>query len=190
MLIGLSSVAQSYVNAGYGYCFDKTSFDSDVQKTNSNEFFVGFSYNFTLAGNLGLEPGIGYLYSFGKQGGELLEAKNNHHGIVIPALLNYNFSPSGPICFKLFAGPSASFGISDKTTTYVIGKEGLVIDNYDKESGDYSRFGLSASFGLGLEFANLVRIKLGYDLGLLDMHKAKKIAYTQDAITFSLGFMF
>ena len=71
---------------------------------------------------------------------------------------------------------------------YQGGIKGLGIDNYS--DGSYSRFGVSASFGLAAEWCNTIRLKIGYDLGLTDLNKSDNVSYKQDLLTFSLGYIF
>ena len=188
ILFAVSANAQTFINLGYGLGWDKTTFGPlETDATNSNAIFAGASHNFGIAGNFGIEPGLNYVFNFSKIGDDL-SVKNQYHGLQLPVLFNYAIVPSDNFTFKLFVGPSASFGISDKSTTYVGGIKGIVIDNY--EDGSYNRFGLAASFGLAAELFETVRIKVGYDLGLLDLNKAEKIVYKQNMLTFSLGYIF
>ncbi|MBQ0025495.1 MAG: PorT family protein [Bacteroidales bacterium] len=188
ILFAVSTNAQTFFNFGYGLGSDKATFGSlEADKSNSNTLFAGISRNFGIAGNFGIEPGVNYIFNFSKIGDELC-VKNQHHGLQVPVLLNYAFVSSSDFALKLFAGPSVNFGLSDKSTTYVGGTKGLVIDNYADDS--YSRFGVSASFGLGAELCNTVRFKIGYDLGLSDLDKSDNITYKQNLLTFSLGYIF
>ena len=188
ILFAVSANAQTYFNLGYGLGNDKTTFGSmapDVSK--SNTLFAGVSHNFGIAGNFGVEPGVNYVFNFSKTGDEL-SIKNQYHGIQVPVLLNYAFAPSTDFALKLFAGPSANLGLSDKSTTYVGDTKGLVIDNYADDS--YSRFGVSASFGIAAELHDTIRLKIGYDLGLNDLNKSDNVKYKQNLLTFTLGYIF
>ncbi len=188
ILFAVSANAQTYFNLGYGLGRDKTTFGSlEPDTSKSNTIFAGVSHNFGIAGNFGVEPGVNYVFNFSKTGDEL-SAKNQYHGIQIPILLNYAFVPSSDIAFKLFAGPSANYGLSDKSTTYVGDTKGIEIDNYADDS--YNRFGISASFGLAAELHDSIRLKIGYDLGLTDLNKSDKVSYKQNLLTFSIGYMF
>lgn len=188
ILFAVSANAQTYFNLGYGLGEDRTTFGSmETDASESNTLFAGVSHNLGIAGNFGVEPGLNYVFNFSKIGDDLC-VKNNYHGIQVPVLLNYAFVPASDLAFKLFAGPAANLGLSDKSTTYVGDTEGLTIDNY--EGGSYKRFGLSASFGLAAEFHDTFRLKIGYDFGLTDLNKSDKVSYKQNLITFSLGYIF
>lgn len=188
ILFAVSANAQTFFNLGYGLGFDKITFGQlETDASNSNTIFAGASHNFGIAGNFGIEPGLNYVFNFSKTGDEL-SVKNQYHGLQLPVLFNYAVVPSDNFTFKLFVGPSVNFGISDKSTTYVGGIKGIVIDNYADDS--YNRFGLSASFGLAAELFDTVRIKVGYDLGLTDLNKADNVTYKQNLLTFSLGYIF
>lgn len=188
ILFAASANAQTYFNLGYGLGFDKTTFGSmETDATQSNSIFAGVSHNFGIVGNFGVEPGLNYVFNFSKVGDDLC-VKNRYHGIQVPVLLNYAFVPSNNLTLKLFAGPAANIGLSDKSTTYVGSTKGLVIDNYADES--YNRFGIAASFGVAAELFDIIRIKIGYDLGLNDLNKADNVKYKQDLLTFSLGYKF
>ena len=187
ILFAVSANAQTYFNFGYGLGSDKTTFGSmEPDLSDSNTLFAGFSRNFGIAGNFGIEPGVNYVFNFSKVGDELC-VKNQYHGIQVPVLLNFAFISSSDFALKLFAGPSANFGLSDKSTTFVGDTKGLAIDNYSDTS--YSRFGVSASCGFGAEW-NAIRLKIGYDLGLADLNKAENVSYKQNLLTFSLGLIF
>lgn len=188
ILFAVSANAQTYFNLGYGLGGDKTTFGSmEPDASNSNSLFAGVSHNFGIAGNFGIEPGVNYVFNFSKTGDEMY-VKNQYHGIQIPVLFNYAIAPSNNFAFKLFAGPAANLGLSDKSTTYVGDTKGLIIDNYADNS--YSRFGLSASLGLAAELHDNFRLKIGYDLGLKDLNKSDKVSYKQNLLSLSLGFIF
>lgn len=188
ILFAVSANAQTYFNLGYGMGSDKTTFGTmDPDVTNSNTLFAGVSHNFGIAGNFGVEPGVNYVYNFSKTGDDL-GAKNQYHGIQVPVLLNYAVLSSSDFALKLFAGPAVNFGLSDKSTTFVGDTKGITIDNYEDNS--YNRLGVSASLGLGAEWNNVVRIKVGYDLGLNDLNKSDNVSYKQNLLTFTLGYMF
>lgn len=188
ILFAVSANAQTYFNLGYGLGSDKTTFGSmEADVTNSNTIFAGVSHNFGIAGNFGVEPGVNYVFNFSKTGDEL-SVKNQYHGLQVPVLFNYALVSSSDMALKVLAGPSANYGLSDKSTTYVGDTKGLDIDNYSDDS--YSRFGVSASFGLAAEWCNTIRLKIGYDLGLTDLNKSDNVNYKQDLLTFSLGYIF
>ena len=188
ILFAVSANAQTYFNLGYGLGSDRTTFGSmDPDVTNSNTLFAGVSHNFGIAGNFGIEPGVNYVFNFSKTGDDL-GIKNRYHGVQVPVLFNYAVLSSSDLALKVFAGPAANLGLSDKSTTFVGSKKGLVIDNYS--DGSYNRLGVSASFGLAAELSNTIRIKIGYDLGLNDLNKADKVSYKQNLLTFSLGYIF
>lgn len=188
ILFAVSANAQTYFNLGYGLGRDKTTFGSmEPDATQSSTLFAGVSHNFGIAGNFGVEPGVNYVFNFSNTGDEL-SVKNQYHGIQVPVLLNYAFVPSSNFAFKLFAGPAANLGLSDKSTTYVGDTKGITIDNYADDS--YNRFGLSASFGIAAELHETFRLKLGYDLGLTDLNKEEKVSYRQNLLTLSLGYIF
>lgn len=188
IIFAVSANAQTYFNLGYGLGSDKTTFGSmETDATNSNTLFAGFSHNFGIAGNFGVEPGVNYVFNFSKTGDEL-SVKNRYHGIQVPVLFNYAIVSSSDMTLKVLAGASANFGLSDKSTTYVGDTKGLDIDNYS--DGSYTRFGVSASFGFAAEWFNTIRLKIGYDLGLTDLNKADNVSYKQNLLTFSLAYIF
>ena len=189
VVAAFSAGAQNYINFGYALPTMTYKYgDTKAESSDSNALFLGFSHNFGLSGNFGLEAGLNGLYDFKKTDliGEV-NAKSQYIGLQVPALFNYKIDLARDCAVKLFLGPTFAFGLSNKVKSGT-DKTNYTIDYY--EDGSYNRFGASASAAAALEWANVIRLKIGYDLGLVDLNKSDNIVEKQNALVFSLGYMF
>lgn len=86
--------------------------------------------------------------------------------------------------FKLnvYAGPSIYIGLAynDK----------LGNTTYDWYGDAYSRFGLGLGMGAWCDIKDMIRVKIGYDMGLLNRAKDDGVEYKENALMFSVGYIF
>ena len=69
-----------------------------------------------------------------------------------------------------FAGPTLSFNVSSKTTVAGSSTEDKVStkDFMEKLGGKYGAFDLMLGAGAGVDVLNMIRVKFGYDWGLVN----------------------
>lgn len=145
------------VGAGYVSSDWKTKAGSRTHTETLGGGYVNADYNIAIADfGLGVAPGIYFdLYSKKEDGVKFSEAN-----IGIPVMFNYAIPVADILKITPFAGPTLQFGLSSKT------KHGDdSINHYDE---DYSRLQLFVGGGVAFDIADIVRVSIGYDLGLLN----------------------
>ena len=192
LLVAGSAFAQNYLNVGYGLPTLRYNYGEKLgtEKVDYNKFFAGYSHNFELASEFGLEAGLNFVFGLDKDKEKDLDAvvRNTSFLFEAPVLANYTFVNESDIKFKAFAGPVFHCGLSDKTTSIVSGGKTWDIDNY--KDGDLNRFNVSAAIAVAAEFSNRYRVKIGYDFGLTDVDKNDNIKLHENCISFTLGYIF
>ncbi|MCL1821624.1 MAG: PorT family protein [Prolixibacteraceae bacterium] len=181
-IVAIGANAQVGIEAGY--------VNSKFSKANEpfNGFRVGATYDMTVQGNFALNYGVGYTFLTQKNatGGSLasVELKSTGHYVDIPVRAMYSIPLNASSKFFLYAGPDFYFGLAgkNKITGQVAGAEGNTTHDW---YGDMKRFDVLLGAGGGIQF-NRIRIKAGYDWGMVEVNKS----ITRNQFNVSLGFMF
>lgn len=159
--------------------------NTTTTRTNSNPgFFLGGAMNFEIADALGIQPGLEVSY-FGRTEKDALlgDTKYSSWGIKIPVDVNYGFELADGFNLSVYAGPSIYVGLSKN------GKNGNT--TYDYYGDDISRFGLGLGMGAWCDIQDVIRVKLGYDLGLLNRAQNKdNFNYKESGFSISVGYLF
>ena len=127
-------------------------------------------------------PGFCY---FGRTEKDALlgDTKYSSWGIKIPVDVNYGFELADGFNLSVYAGPSIYVGLSKN------GKNGNT--TYDYYGDDISRFGLGLGMGAWCDIQDVIRVKLGYDLGLLNRAQNKdNFNYKESGFSISVGYLF
>ena len=154
-----------------------------TEKNNNSGFFVGGAMNIEIADALGIQPALEFSYA-GRTEKDILnnEIKHSAMGVKIPIDVNYGFELADGFKLAAYAGPSIYFGISNQA------KSGNVtVDNYENA---YSRFGLGLGFGAWCDIQDMLRVKIGYDLGLLNRDTRDDMSYKESGLLISVGYIF
>lgn len=120
-------------------------------------FNVGATYEFGIAENFSVEPGL----FFDTRGYKVLNDKVNVYTLTLPVSAKYRIEVSNGINAVVNAGPFVNFNIAGK-----IGDSKI---EFGGESG-VKRFGAGLAFGVGIEVDNFI-FGLGYDLGVTKIVK-------------------
>lgn len=153
-----------------------------TDKDNNSGFFVGGGMNFEIADALGIQPAIEFSYAGRTEKNAGGDDKYSAMGVRIPIDVNYGFELSPDFKLAAYAGPSIYLGITNKV------KSGNVeIDCYESA---YSRFGLGLGFGAWCDIKDMIRVKIGYDLGLLNRDTRDNMSYKESGLLFSVGYIF
>ena len=145
-------------------------------------FFLGGAMNFEIADGLGIQPGLEISY-FGRTDETLLgDDKFSMWGINIPIDVNFGFELAPDFKLNVYAGPSIYVGLAynDKVGN----------TTYDWYGDDYSRIGLGLGMGAWCDIKDVIRVKIGYDLGLLNRAQNDNVSYKENALQFSVGYLF
>ena len=175
-----SAFAQLSVGAGYLSNTQKYSYTSGssttTTPTTTSGFYAGADYGFDLGQGLGLSAGLKGAFLFGKDTASLLgvstTSKSTEIYLAVPVLVNYNYAITNDFKVFAYAGPSFAFGLSSKSkTTNNVNDDVTTTDHYGDDS-KYGRTNLFLGAGVGVDLLNMIRIKAGYDIGLLNRSSA------------------
>lgn len=202
MLIGTNAFAQLSVNAGFTNSALKekaTVAKKDFKDTRkANGFYFGGDYNIKLGKGFGIAPGVEWIYVMDNEVQNLNAIvttvkdgkKFKEHYINVPVDVNWGIDLK-ILRVYVFAGPTFSFNVSSKTTatTEALGKE--VESVYDTKDvfGEYKNFDLMLGGGVGVDLFNKIRVKFGYDWGLMNRGNSDLELHRQQ-LRLGVGFIF
>lgn len=178
-----SAFAQISVGAGYLSETQKNTYSSgnndNTTTTNLGGFYVGADYTLDLGQGLGVMAGLKGVYYTHKGEGSFASVasadyKTKEFNLVVPVDVTYAYTITPDLKVFAFAGPSFSFGLSSKTDWKytVLGNSTTTnVNNYD-EDYKYKKFNLFLGAGVGVDVFDMIRVKAGYDIGLLNRSSA------------------
>jgi len=175
-----SAFAQISVGAGYLSNTQKATYTSGSTSTTTTApsagFYVAADYAMDLGQGLGVSAGLKGAYLGNTTTTSLLgvssTSKLSEIYLAVPVLCNYNYEINNDFKVFAFAGPSFAFGLSSKTkTTSNVSDDVTITDNYGDNS-DYGKMNIFLGAGVGVDVMNMVRVKAGYDIGLLNRSSA------------------
>jgi len=184
LTIALAAVAAVAANAqigvGIGYG-TKTFNDND---NNLGGLYVGANYNIPIASGISVAPGIDFaMYSYK---GDYTTWKENY--LAIPVMFNYAFELAEGFKLVPFVGPTVSYGLSSKTTTSA-GGASVEVNNYGDNS-DYKPLDILIGGGVALDVMDMVRVNVGYNLGLLDRNSSDNTETKASGLHFGVAYLF
>lgn len=191
-----SAMAQVSVGAGYLNQTSKSSLsESSSSKGSSDGFYVGAAFSCPIIAGLSVDPGVyyGFLTSstdVNIAGFELANGKTQSHYLMIPIDLRYSFHALDFLDVFALAGPRFNVGLASTTTVSALGDAvEQKIDNYG-ENSSLQRFDFGLGVGIGFDLFQMVRIKVGYDWGLLDVNKTDAITTNNSMLHAGVAFLF
>lgn len=196
LLACATSFAQFNFNLGYVNSVETTKVNSDKYASGLNGFTAGFGYALELADDFYFTPGVNYVFITGSSaenfGGVLsLKGDVTEQYVNIPMTLSYDFEISRGAKLFVFAGPTASLGLtsSTKVTANILGyAKDTKVDNYKDD--DYKRFDVMVGGGAGLKLNDSYGIKVGYDYGLLNRSASTNAPTHRSQLTVALTYLF
>lgn len=191
-----SAMAQVSVGAGYLNQTSKSSLsESSSSKGNSDGFYVGAAFSCPIIAGLSVDPGVyyGFLTSstdVNIAGFELANGKTQSHYLMIPIDLRYSFHALDFLDVFAMAGPRFNVGLASTTTVSALGDAvEQKVDNYG-ENSSLQRFDFGLGVGIGFDLFQMVRIKVGYDWGLLDVNKTDAVTTNNSMLHAGVAFLF
>ena len=179
MLFSIDASAQLSIGAGFAKSDLKENVDlasvSQEKTANANGLYFGADYTFKFKYGFGFTPGIEWVYVADKNLKELgilnsnTETKFKEHYVNIPLDIDWGIDLKVVRVFA-FAGPTLSFNVSSKTTVAGSSTADKVStkDFMEKLGGKYGAFDLMLGAGAGVDVLNMIRVKFGYDWGLVN----------------------
>lgn len=191
-----SAMAQVSVGAGYLNQTSKSSLsESSISKGSSDGFYVGAAFSCPIIAGLSVDPGVyyGFLTSstdVNIAGFELANGKTQSHYLMIPIDLRYSFHALDFLDVFALAGPRFNVGLASTTTVSALGDAvEQKVDNYG-ENSSLQRFDFGLGVGIGFDLFQMVRIKVGYDWGLLDVNKTDAVTTNNSMLHAGVAFLF
>lgn len=191
-----SAMAQVSVGAGYLNQTSKSSLsESSSSKGSSDGFYVGAAFSCPIIAGLSVDPGVyyGFLTSstdVNIAGFELANGKTQSHYLMIPIDLRYSFHALDFLDVFALAGPRFNVGLASTTTISALGDAvEQKVDNYG-ENSSLQRFDFGLGVGIGFDLFQMVRIKVGYDWGLLDVNKTDAVTTNNSMLHAGVAFLF
>ncbi len=177
MLTCADAFAQFSIGAGFTNSALKEKAGDVKETTKANGLYVGVDYTLNLTEHLGIVPGVEWVYVMDKEVKNLDaivtnitgEAKFKEHYVNIPVDVTYGINLKD-LRIYAFAGPTFSFNLSSKTkgTLTAFGKEKPATYDTKDIFGTYNAFDLMLGAGVGVDLLEKLRVKFGYDWGLLN----------------------
>lgn len=183
-ILSFSAVNAQVAYLGYQNVTGKDKIGNTTVSNTSNGFFLGGAMNFEIADALGIQPGLEINYA-GRTGKNLLndDVKYSSWGVKIPIDVNYGIELAPDFKLSVYAGPSIYVGLSNTSKTGNV--------TYDLYGDDLNRLGLGLGMGAWCDIKDVIRVKAGYDLGLLNRAQDKdNETYKESAFMISVGYLF
>ncbi|MDD7552402.1 MAG: porin family protein [Candidatus Cryptobacteroides sp.] len=186
----VSASAQVSVGAGYLNQTNKTTVSNNSSSRALNGFYAGVDLGYGLGYGLSIVPGVYYGYISGKTTAleGVAEANYVRHDIAIPVNVKYGIDILDALNVFAYAGPQFNIGLASTSTATVAGIS-KSINNFD-ENGAERRFDLSIGVGLGFDVADLIRINLGYNFGLLNRANSENVVTKANTLHVGLAVLF
>lgn len=184
MFFSIDSNAQMSVGAGFAKSDLREKVDlssiSQEKTSNANGLYVEANYTFKFKHGFAFTPGLEWVFVGDKNLKDLgvadtrAEAKFHEHYINVPLDIDWGVDLKVLRIF-VYAGPQLSFNVSSRTKTSgsvlgtSTGKSKVdTKDFFEAFGGKYGSFDLMMGAGAGVDIANRLRVKFGYDWGLVN----------------------
>ena len=173
--------AKAQIGVGVGYGTKQFNDNSD----NLAGLYVGADYSVPIPAVNGLCATAGLEFAMYSHKTDNTSVKENY--LAVPVLFNYAIPVADVIKVVPFAGPTFSYGLSSQSSITALGAT-VTTDNYD--GTDYTQFDILVGGGLALIVSDMVRVNVGYNIGLLDRDKSDNTTLKTSGLHFGVGFLF
>lgn len=195
LALAFASSASAQLSIGLGYTGDNKTWSiiGENVKTNFNGFYVGADYTVCHFGPIDFTPGL-YLSFLGKTYKEPLFAgfswvgKFSEININIPVNFSYGIDFSDSVRGFIYAGPTFLVGLSSQFKSTGEKKSSNI---YSKQYG-YSRFNILLGGGIGVDFAEKLRVSVGYNAGVInrDLNRTLNGKITEGGFHAGIAYLF
>jgi len=200
LLAGTQANAQMSIGAGYVNSAEsiKLSKNADPSTNALNGFYAGFGYTLPVVGGLNFTPGVYYEFLTKGDASNIggvadVSGKITEHYINVPLTLSFGAELADGFRLFAYAGPTAAIGLASTTQyngSFLGLSAGSTVDNYNNDG--YGRFDILLGAGLGFELADMIRLNVGYDWGLLNRYTggAEGVSRRNTRHTAGVAFLF
>jgi len=186
MLISASANAQIHVDAGYVQTPEITTSSNTSQTAHYNGAYAGLGFTLSFGDYLAIDPMVRYTYS--KCNEKRWEITDNLYGTFngveqrIEGLIDLQarFPFSKDFTAFIYGGPRYTYALSSKgqmvyTAAMIEIKKD--VDKFD-ENSTYSHSNFLLGCGVGVDIMQRLRIKAGYDFGLMNLYTGSASNYS------------
>jgi len=181
-----ATTAMAQISVGAGYVSSTMKKDGSVtlpvvgtvsgsENDSFGGFYVGANYNLNVTGGLNVAPGLYFSNVSHKYKNSDTKWKESY--LTVPVFFNYSFAVMDGLSIAPYAGPYAQFCVSSK------------IDDNDM-SDNYKKFDIGLGFGLALDIVDMIRVSVGYDLGLINRYDADNVTWKRSGVNFGVAYLF
>lgn len=197
MLMGVQAYAQISVGAGYVNSTQTTKAGNSKTSSDANGFYAGGSYNLSIAGGLGLAPGLYYEFlssssdEAGIAGIATVKGTTTEHYLNVPVMLTYGLELMPDCTLFAYAGPTISYGVASTTKVSAdtaIGSGSKSTSNYGDNSA-YKPFDVMLGGGVGFNI-NSFQVKVGYNQGMLNRYDSDNVTLHRGEVHLGVAYMF
>lgn len=190
MLLGGTAMAQASFGVGY---MNPTHIS--LNDSNMNGCYVGFDYNIHLSDNFGIAPGVYASYAHKAQestsvlGSGKVALSEVYVGV--PVNLNYSLKLAPDFALSLYAGPTLAYGVMSKSKgdINILGIGGSTEGNlYD--GTNYKPLDLLVGGGVAFDYAEMFRVSIGYNYGILDRDSRDNGTYNRNYLHMGIAYLF
>ena len=183
------------LSVGAGYTTGDKTFKTpgfDKQTLNMGGFYVGASYNLAIGeSGLGLEPGLYLRIDKADAGAYLAPGVDlKETSLDVPVFVNYAIPVTDILKITPYLGPSFMYNFTAK---FVADDDELDLYKEDKANGvesTYSHINLFVGGGVALDIADIIRVSVGYDLGLLNRSTDDDSTIKENRLHFGVAYLF
>lgn len=159
---------------------------SNTEKESGNSFNFLYTDNINLVSDFNVNVGGGLYFGFDKEN----DVKYKDFGLIVPVEFNYSFALGSDFKLSPYAGPIFELGLVSKSKY-----DDEETNWYDNDAYTYNRFNIYLGVGAMLDFQDMLRLKIGYNFGLLDGIKECNIPATDKeaknkGLVVSVGYLF
>ena len=190
MLLGGTAMAQASFGVGY---MNPTHIS--LTDSNLNGFYAGFDYNIHLSDNFGIAPGVYCSYGNKTQQSTSVLGSGkvtlSEAYIGVPVNLNYSFKLAPDFALNIYAGPTFAYGIMSKSKgdINILGLGGSTEGNlYDNTN--YKPLDVLIGGGVAFDYAEMIRINIGYNYGVLDRNSNDNATYNRSYLHMGVAYLF
>ncbi len=178
------------VGAGYVSAKKTTKVDNHSDSRSFGGFYVNADYNIAIGDTgFGVAPGVYVDLPIYKDELAGVDVKWKELNLGIPVMVNYGFPVADIIKIIPFAGPTVQFGISSKHISKR-GNQKHTIDAYDGGDESMKRLQLFIGGGVAVDIAEIVRVSLGYDAGLINRSNDSEVKVKDSGFHFGVAYLF
>ncbi|MBR1698198.1 MAG: outer membrane beta-barrel protein [Bacteroidales bacterium] len=195
LLLGMQAHAQLAVEGGYMHAFENSK-GSVLNMSVSNSrgwdgFYAGARYTIGLDNVLdgfSVDPGANVSFLWTRFADNL---KGREIAINVPIHAVYSLDIMSDVKVRFLAGPTLQLGLlnnivdrsNNATTTHNMYRETLL-------GSARTPFNLYLGLGAGLEVAQMIRVNLGFDFGLLNLTTATNASLHRNVLKIGVGYIF